>query len=170
MHYDLKKKKSGLGRNERKALSWDPAYCYVEFSRSLLPSVPMAGISIHRSDLTLPPGDSSRCNLVVPGGLTAVGTNMLSKAFVICLHLLHFVVALGLSPWEWSTAGRCWQHWNEEESRMGFEMSPVRSEYKGRKDTCDSALEMWNENCYWFRTLLKLINSCLVPSPIKWGR
>lgn len=85
MHYDFKKKKSGLGRNERKALSWDPAYCYVEFSRSLLPSVPMAGISIHRLDLTLPPGDTSTCNLVVPGGLTAVGTNMLSKAFVICL-------------------------------------------------------------------------------------
>lgn len=95
MHYDLKKKKSGLGRNERKALS---AFYCVEFSRSLLPSEPMAGISTHHLDLTLPPGDGSRCNLVVPGGLTVVGTNMLSKAFVICLHLLHFVVALSLSP------------------------------------------------------------------------
>lgn len=65
MHYDLKKK-SGLGRNERKALSWDPVYYSTEFSRFVLPSVPIAGISIHHLDLTLPAGDSSRYNLVVP--------------------------------------------------------------------------------------------------------
>lgn len=61
-----KKKKSGLGRNERKALSWDPGYCSIEFSRSVLPSVPIAGISIHHLDLTLPAGGSNRYNLVVP--------------------------------------------------------------------------------------------------------
>lgn len=69
-HYDLKKtqktKTSGLRRNERKILSWDPAYCCIEFSRSVLPSVPIAGISISHLDLTLPPDDSNRYDLVVP--------------------------------------------------------------------------------------------------------
>lgn len=64
MHYDFKK--SGLGRNERKALSWDPAYCCIEFSGSVLPSVPIADISIPHLDLTLSPGGSNRHNLVVP--------------------------------------------------------------------------------------------------------
>lgn len=53
---------------------------------------------------------------------------------------------------------------------MEFQMPAVGSEHKGSKDTCESALKMRNENCYWFRTLLKFINSSFSSFTYRMGK
>lgn len=130
MHYDLKKNQDWGEMKERLC----PGILLTAALSSVDLCFPGAHISIPHLDLYLSPATDTI--VWCPSGLTAgqVGTNILSKAFFICLHVLHFMVALSLSPWEWSTAGRCWQHWNEEESNMRFQMSAVGSEYKGRRE------------------------------------
>lgn len=57
----------------------------------MLPGMVIAGISIHYLDLTLYQLLSLGGNLMVPKWIAGqVSSSMLSKAFVICLHL-HFV-------------------------------------------------------------------------------